>query len=172
MRRLFSAVLAALTLALTASATQAQSSADGMRRIATLSRPAIDGVTLGGIQLGADDVTVRALLGRPDSIGPSTIAETLWRYDILPDLRLEVHLDATGVRAIGLSLEPGAQAGASPETVRAVRLGSPVSVVTERYGAPTHGQLWYPDAGIAFNLGTTADAVEAILIFPRGTPAP
>ncbi|HXG15759.1 MAG TPA: hypothetical protein VNK50_05890 [Calidithermus sp.] len=138
------------------------------RRMA-LEWPAVDGEGLASLRLGFDEAYAPGLFGPPDSVAASPVAGRLLRYDVTPGVRLDVHVADGKIRALGLTTTGPEPPPRSPQTVRGVRLGTPVSLVIERYGEPPGGRLWYTDAGIAFNLESAADTVESILVFPPGT---
>lgn len=169
MRPLASAV--ALALAAVSAAT-ADQGLDQARRVAALAQPAIDGVTLAGIRVGGDELTVRGLFGEPASVGASPLADRFLRYEPVPGVVLDVHLVASRVVAVGLRVSGERAAGPWPPTVRGIRLADPITLVKERYGDPDGGRLWFAEAGIAFNDEGAGDEVEAILIFAPGTPPP
>ncbi len=141
------------------------------RRVA-LDWLALDGEGLASMALGIDEAQVKALLGEPDTVTGSAVAERRLGYEVAPGVRLEVHVRERRVHALGLTARGHEAPARSPRTLRGLRLGVPVTAVTERYGESTGGRLWYADVGIAFNLEGPAETVESILVFPPGTPAP
>lgn len=167
--RAIALIIAALFLT---EATGAQTLTQHMQRRSALTQPALDGMALGGIRLGDPEAAVTALLGPPEAVESSALAERVLRYELVPDLWLEAHVDPTGVRAIGVRVASEPDALPSPQTMRGIHLGMPIARVLERYGEPAVSRLWYAAEGVAFNVDGPADTVESILIFPRGTPAP
>ncbi len=141
-------------------------------RRSALDWPAIDGVSAASLQLGQEEDAVLALFGDPDETLASPLADRLLRYEILPGVQLDVHARAGRLEAIGFTVVEGQPPARSPRTVRGIELGAPMVWVVERYGPPVGARHWYAEPGIAFNLGTAADAVQSILIFAPGRPAP
>jgi hypothetical protein len=140
-------------------------------RASALDWPAIDGASAARLHVGQDERAVVALFGDPDESAPSFLAERRLRYEIVPGVGLEVHVQAGRIEGIGFTLLDGQPPPRSPRTVRGIQLGAPVASVVERYGEPAGGRYWYAAEGIAFNLEGAAETVTSILIFPPGTPA-
>lgn len=168
MRRTRIAAAAVLAVVALGAAAEAQRLS---RRVA-LEWPAVDGEGLASLRLGLDEAQAPGLFGPPDSVAASPVAEHVLSYEVTPGVRLEVHIGQRKIQALGLSAAGAEPPLRSPQTVRGVRLGMPVSLVMERYGDPRDGRLWYAEAGIAFNVDRPADTVESILVFAPGRPAP
>ncbi len=159
-------------LVLTATSAGAQDARQAAQRAMALTRPALDGTVLGGIQLGFSEPAVIALLGEPQARAASPYGDGVLRYDVAMGAQLHAHIAGGIVRALGI-IAPGRPEGAaSPQTVRGIRLGMPLGRVLERYGGGLDDRLWYAEEGIAFNVEGAASTVTSILIFPRGTPPP
>jgi hypothetical protein len=151
----------------------AETRAEAAQRAAAVARPILDGVGLAGLRLGQDEQVALQLLGGPQTVDASDLAERVLRYDVVPGIRLHVHVGAGTIRALSLQVTAEGRAPArSPRTARAISLGAPLAAVMERYGPRADSQLWYAADGIAFNVGSPAATVVSILIFPRGMPAP
>ncbi len=161
-------VTAVFALVLLAGAAEAQRLS---RRVA-LEWPAVDGEGLASLRLGLDEAQAPGLFGAPDTVVASPIGDRRLDYEVAPGVRLEVHVLAGRIHALGLSAAGSDPPVRSPQTIRGIRLGMSLSTVAERYGEPRDGRFWYPEAGIAFNVDGPADTVESILVFPPGTPAP
>jgi len=161
-----------LFVVLTTTSAGAQDARQAAQRAMALTRPALDGTVLGGIQLGFSEPAVIALLGEPPARAASPYGDGVLRYDVVTGAQLHVHIAGGIVRALGI-IAPGRPEGAaSPQTVRGIRLGMLLARVWERDGRRQDDRLWYPGEGIAFNVEGAASTVTSILIFPRGTPPP
>ena len=141
------------------------------RRVA-LEWPVVDGEGLASLRLGLDAAQAPGLFGAPDTVAASPVGDRRLDYEVAPGVRLEVHVLAGRIHALGLSAAGSDPPVRSPQTIRGIRLGMPVGTVAERYGGPRDGRFWYPEAGIAFNVAGPADTVASILVFRPGMPAP
>jgi hypothetical protein len=159
-------------LAFTTGGAAAQDVRQATQRAMALTRPALDGTVLAGVQLTFSEHAVVALFGEPQARAVSPYGGEVLRYDVAAGARLDVHVAGGTVNALGVIAPGRPESASSPQTVRGIRLGMPVARVLERYGSRDDGRLWYADEGIAFNVEGPALTVTSILVFPRGMPPP